>query len=503
MEAILKPNFNTHKDYQDHVLKFFRGFYAYNNPFFSIPESDYKVISKLWITDLSSITNMLDNTYSKRGPMPRDPDSMIRSFLLLLLTNPTKSITKWVDCLKRTPIYAILSGFEPGDIPGVGTFYDFFKRLWLLKSPNVKAKLKPKKAKKKKKKKTKKGEKQPLKKPGIVKRLVERHFKYGSKNKEIPTDFLFDFFQSVFLKKSAYLGLLGDLKKLGISGDGTPIATSSYLRSKSTCNCFNEGITKCHHSRIYSQPDINRGWDSSREKYYNGYHLYMLSASDSYYDLPLYPKLNPASRHDSVSLLLTLNEFHHRYSISHVDKILLDAAHDAGAIYELFDTYGVEPFIDLNPRTKHNLSTDCDIQISPEGIPICSAGLEMKSNGFEKDKNRKKWRCPSVKNKVNSCKKPCSDAVYGRPFHTHPKDDLRIHTKTPRGSKRWKVTYLRRTSVERSNKREKVDYHLEAGNYRSSMMWNIRLFSIMMCQHIDAWNSHLNENLNMKELIFG
>ena len=28
------------------------------------------------------------------------------------------------------PLYAILSGFEPGNTPGVGTFYDFINRLW-------------------------------------------------------------------------------------------------------------------------------------------------------------------------------------------------------------------------------------------------------------------------------------------------------------------------------------------------------------------------------------
>jgi len=31
--------------------------------------------------------------------------------------------------MQRIPYYAILSGFEPGNFPGVGTFYDFFKRL--------------------------------------------------------------------------------------------------------------------------------------------------------------------------------------------------------------------------------------------------------------------------------------------------------------------------------------------------------------------------------------
>ena len=32
--------------------------------------------------------------------------------------------------LRETPLYAILSGFSFGDTPGVGTFYDFFSRIW-------------------------------------------------------------------------------------------------------------------------------------------------------------------------------------------------------------------------------------------------------------------------------------------------------------------------------------------------------------------------------------
>lgn len=43
-----------------------------------------------------------------------------------------------------------------------------------------------------------------------------------------------------------------------------------------------------------------------------------------------------------------------------------------------------------------------------------------------------------------------------------------------------------RTSAERCNKREKIDYKLEDGKYRSSKMWYCRLFAIMMCQHLDA-----------------
>nr|WP_230200310.1 transposase [Bacillus niameyensis] len=262
------------------------------------------------------------------------------------------------------------------------------------------------------------------------------------------------------------------------------------------CDCGAQGLTKCDHPRYYSQPDIDSGWDSSREKYFNGYHLYMLSTSVSRYDLSLYPRLQPASRHDSVSLVVSAIEFSQRDTLGTVGKILLDAAHDAEPIYELLDHYRIEPFIDLNVRTKKNFSTESDIQISPEGVPICPAKLKMKPNGYDKSQNRQKWRCPLACGTKNTCKSPCSTAKYGRTFHTFGKDNLRLFTKTPRTSEKWKIVYKRRTSVERSNKREKVDYHLESGRHRPTKMWYIRTYAIMMCQHIDAWYAHQKDALS-------
>ncbi len=495
----MKPLVTTHKSYQDFVFEQLQEHYS--GGILTLVSKDWPTISKLWITDLSCITTWLYDSYSLKGPLPRDPASLLRSYLLFLLTNPSIGITNWVDQLHRVPLYAILSGFQPGDIPGVGTFYDFFDRLWGNDFQNVKPNLKPKR-KKKKKKKLKKGEKQAPKNPGVVEKLVNRFFRYGSKRKSLPGDRLFDFFQSQFLDVSAKLGLLGNLESLGVAGDGTPLETARYPRSKPGCDCSAQGITKCNHPRFYSQPDCNSGWDSSREKYFNGYHLYMISASDSFYDLPLYPRLQPASRHDAVSLVASSIEFSQRFTLGTIDKMLLDAAHDAQAIYELLVHHDIEPFIDLNPRTKKNYSSESDIKISPKGIPLCPIGKEMKPNGYEISQKRQKWRCPLACGTKNSCKKPCSTAKYGRTFHTFLKDNLRLFTKTPRSSKKWKLVYKRRTSVERSNKREKVDYKLEAGRHRSTKMWYIRTYCIMMCQHIDAWFSEQKETLKLPELIF-
>ena len=349
----------------------------------------------------------------------------------------------------------------------------------------------------------KKGEKAPTTKPGKVKRLVKWVIRHAVKKTDLPFDRLFQFFQSQILAISAKLGLLGDMNALSAAGDGTPIDTAAYPRSKSTCNCRAQGLANCNHPRIYSQPDCNSGWDSSREKYFNGYHLYMISAADSRYDLPLYPRLQPASRHDSVSLVVSAVEFKQRFTLGTVEKMLLDAARDAEAIYLLMEYQNIEPFIDLNDRSKKNTKTDCDIKISQDGIPICPMGLKMKHNGYDNLQNRQKWRCPLACGTKNSCAKPCSKAKYGRTYHTYSKDNLRLFTKTPRDSEKWKIVYKRRPSIERSNKREKIDYWLESGRHRSTKMWYIRIYGIMIYQHMDAWYSHQEKSLpDLKTFIF-
>lgn len=57
--------------------------------------------------------------------------------------------------MKFNSLYAILSGFEFSDTPGVGTFYDFLNRLWNSDSDNLSPHIHPVKEKKVKKPKLK------------------------------------------------------------------------------------------------------------------------------------------------------------------------------------------------------------------------------------------------------------------------------------------------------------------------------------------------------------
>src|SRR5690625_366357 len=87
----------------------------------------------IWISvmDLTQTTHLLKSRYSSnpRGRKPRNPCDMLRSLLLMHKLQYT-SVDKWVHALKTITLYAVLSGFEPDSTPGVGTFYDFFNRLW-------------------------------------------------------------------------------------------------------------------------------------------------------------------------------------------------------------------------------------------------------------------------------------------------------------------------------------------------------------------------------------
>lgn len=116
----------SHSDYQNFVVENLRKYYP--NPD-SIARSTWDIIDRFWNLGLSYTDEKLKSTYSVFGPKPRAPSCMHRSYLLSLDFKVT-SLTEWAAQLKINPLYSILSGFEFGNTPGVGTFYDFLDRLW-------------------------------------------------------------------------------------------------------------------------------------------------------------------------------------------------------------------------------------------------------------------------------------------------------------------------------------------------------------------------------------
>ena len=452
----MKPvNIGGHSAYQKLVLTQLRKYYP--NAATSLPDSTWQILEKFWSLDLSLVDTFMQDRYSVFGPEPRLPSDMLRAILVSVEFKIT-SYTRFAADLKENHLHAIISGFSVGDTPGIGTFYDFHRRLWLSDSKNLSEALHP-----------------PKEKP--------------------------QYFNTFFLQTSVDKKLIS-LKELALAGDGTPVYTSAQERKTRTCDCLEKGIRDCKCNRFYHQPDCDIGWDSHRNCFYCGYDLYMLTASDSVNDLSVFPFLSPASRHDSHGFLYNWFSMKQFLPDAKVTKLILDSAHDAMPYYEYCKANGITPFIDLNWKCGRPPIYKDDITIDSDGIPLCPKGHKMKLAAVEPKKGRVKYRCSKITCKGGSphctCEKPCSDAKYGRNVHLVLEDNPRLINNPPRGSEKWKMEFNARTSAERCNKREKIDFKLEDGRYRSSMMWYCRLFAIMMCQHLDAWN--LSKPSPLKEL---
>ena len=477
---MLPCNPGGHAAYQDTFVSDFLKFYP--DPFV-LPKSTWDYIVQFWYLDLSLTDSIMQECYSVLGPEPRLPSCMLRSYLLALKLKVT-SITVWCRLLRETPLYAILSGFPFGDTPGVGTFYDFFSRIWQDDRNNLSPKdrfpkRKPPKGKKK-------GDKTPCDSSSTASRLLPLLERWHLKP-ENPFSLVFRLYQQQFLARSIQKGLI-DPDHMALAGDGTPIRTAAQQRKKRICDCKKNGGSSCSCKRLYSQPDCNWGWDSHRECYFFGYHLYMYVASDSHSDLPVFPLLERASRHDMLSFLHSFFTMKAYLPEFHIEKLLLDSAHDAYPVYEYCRQENITPFIDLNPGHTRHFTYKDDFTIDEDGVPICKMGLRMHKDGYEAAKHRAKYRCPKADRKRGCfCEHPCSPAKYGRTVHIFTDDNPRLFNIPPRDSKAWKKEYDGRTSVERSNKREKEDYKLEDGRHRSTKMWYCRLYGIMMLQHLDAW----------------
>ena len=186
------------------------------------------------------------------------------------------------------------------------------------------------------------------------------------------------------LKQNYLYAILSGFMAGDTPGVGTPVYTGARERKTRTCDCLEKGIRDCKCNRIYHQPDCNIGWDSHRDRYYFGYDLYMLTASDSESDLPVFPLLGPA---------------YYKYCRDH----------------------GIQPFIDLNDKCGRPPVYKDDFTIGNDGVPICKEGFRMRRDGTETSKGRTKFKCPKISfaggSPACTCEHPCSDAAYGRTVH--------------------------------------------------------------------------------------
>lgn len=194
---------------------------------------------------------------------------MHRSYLPSLNFKVT-SLTEWTVQLKINLLYAILIGFEFGDTPGVGTFYDFEDRLGDFDADNLTPHIHPIKASVKKP--SAKGAKAKLVEKISIEQLLQELENTSLSISEQPYSSLFDLYNREFLQHSVSKGFINP-NSLALTGDGTPIVTSARERKHRICDCSSKGINDCSCDCYLSQPDCDIGWDSSRSCFYHRFQI--------------------------------------------------------------------------------------------------------------------------------------------------------------------------------------------------------------------------------------
>jgi len=473
----------------------------------------FQVWRKLERTDLDLAYPILSTLYSHdQGRPARHPVCMLRSCLAMAECSVT-SFTVWVRMMHDDSFYALISGFDPQDIPGVGTFYDFQDRLLQRPRQPRTTPRRPHRRREQRDKADQHKDKNDLRPHrDIVNRLADRILArsfqptspaavlegYGDFS-ALPVweQTLQPIFYACFVAHSAVLGLI-DLENLHVAGDGSKLSTWANSRGKKLCDCDNRGKKPqdhCDCPRAYRDPLARWGWDSYRECWVYGYSMYELTAYCFQHrcQLPLVVSLADCNRHDCVHGLAILYHGCETFDLP-IQTASLDAAHDALGLFRLATArWHMALVVPLNERNKGNLQYAGPLRLE-EGVPICPAGQPMKRWGFCPDRLRIKWRCPLAADhkspELATCPyfgNGCSDSPYGRVIYTYPQENYRLHTLIPRDSDLWQCHQDARSCAERSVKRKKYDFHLLQTRTAGRDRWFFRLILAAMCQHIDAW----------------
>jgi len=477
-----------------------------------VPHDETFLWCKFRRLDLSAAYPILARLYNPdQGRPARPPEDMLRSCLLMLECHIT-SVPVWVHRLKEQPFYALLSGFDPDDVPGTGTFYDFQDRVLQLYDPVLNLECRPRRRSEQRKKDAALRDKNNLAPHvGILDRLADRLMArpvssvvYGQWHTNLAAlpryqRVLKEVFYTVFVSGSIAKGLI-DLNDLHAAGDGTHLRTWANAHGHELCQCDNRNKPHAEHCdclRRFHDPLASWGWDSYRECYVYGHGLYELTAYSLQHNcqLPLVLNVLDNHRHDSVAYLAATHEAVDLLGF-HLATASLDKAHDALALYRLgVEYWHLDSVIPLNERNTGHFQFAPPLRLTEDGVPICLAEQPMLYQGYSAKRMRLKWRCPLAAKGQPLATCPhfaheCSDSPYGRTVYTYPRQNYRLFSRLRRGSPLWALHTDRRSCAERSIKRKKLDFGLDHTRIAGRPHWFFRVMLAAMCQHLDAWASH-------------
>lgn len=471
----------------------------------------------LVLLDLEPARGLLEEGYahSKGGRTPRDPVTLLRSLVLMLLCGVT-SINQWCRTLKGAPELRVLSGIGPQDKPpGVGTFYDFLWRLVdgphqrccahhappseRLRGRRFLRQLEQERAQQKEQTQAELARSSQ----GRVEQLVNKGL--AARGQALPKD-VEERFNELLTRcavvPSAALGLLGDLKRLVVSGDGTALPANADGNGHRDCECGSLGRSACECPRRYSDPEATWGYDSHRNVYFFGYRLHVISTRGAGDDLPLRLSLEGANTPDVVlgveALLRLVKRLEQEDLKAQLWAGIWDAGYDATPFYRMHRELGIKPLIPLAQEVKTPACAQ-GLARSEEGTPLCPAGVPMRLH--QRGEQEIVYNCPvkrptraGGKYQYRAREEECPrgalcepESVLGPLVHIRLDGDPRMNLPIPRESPLFAELFKQRTATERYNSTLKAKGDMATGAYRRKHLTLAAAVLHAIGLHAQAW----------------
>jgi hypothetical protein len=435
-----------------------------------------KELNFCWHADLDPLLPLLCSRYSTQGRPARDPAAMLRCLLLMTICG-CKRPTEWFQRLRKEPILTLAAGFAPDDPPRVASFYDFLGRLYpaprrryALRRPAAR-RLRPKD-----------GKKLPPSRRGLLRRMVD-HLIHATGTQRMP-DQLWNELLGQVVAGSVERGLIPGAHALCGAADGTPLESGCYSHGLKSCECLK--TRACDHPRRFTDPGALNGYDSYRHRWFVGRHLQTLVEANSGYGLPLWLNLEPANCHDAVSGAIVLHRACQHYAHSSITLRygLFDKAYEGEPFLRLCYHHHIDPVVARTRPAKIKTKiarrlAQAGVHLSPQGVPVCQAGLPMRSRGHSKP-HVWAWTCP----RAGQCDLPCPFAT--RSLCLNALNDPRALTPAPSATPARKSLFKRRTAIERWHAwLDSTEVH--NARHRRDYLWFGRCALAAIAWHLKHW----------------
>lgn len=514
-----------HSKYRENLIQSFTA-YSEDKPFYNFWQEHKREFLIMASLNLDPAIKILESVYSPVHRRPaRDSVCMLR-FLLLMTLFKVASITQWIKQVRSVFFLAVLAGFSPEDIPGVGTCYDFMRRIingpYQKPCPHIVRRSQGNtgqhrrniKSEKEARKQAQKDDQNPHQSQS--EKLVQELLPQADQPRA--DDFrkiLEDLLIQIGVIPSIEQGLITGLEHLIVSGDGSILESGASAHGKPTCSCRSQGIYDCQHDRIYLSPTATWCYDAYRDCFLFGDRYYHLVVHQNGHDFPLMTIMPGGNESDYTLSIKDFDRFlkaaRENNLKMHIDLFCGDGHHDSYAHYEYFAAKQVIPIIPLaqKPKSKkvtpHLPETQTDspakaqaespVRLDIDGTPLCPAGAKMRHHSYDKKKRTHIYNCPAKRNThrngkclyvthLEECprKQDCApDTPIGPLVYIKSNTDPRLYPPILRESKRFKDLMKQRTATERCNYLNDT-YHLDK-SCRNADYGLIRLNLVNIVEH--------------------